>query len=194
MKVQKGPKEDKVSQVMREFSEGKLKSSNGDLVTNKEQALAIALSQAGLSKKSLQKAEILSKAKVLKAQLNDMIKKELETEKGFKRELLEYFRGNSAPKDTEIHAIAEKYNVAPSEVEQTIYRILAEFLRGGLSKGRKTEVDPEEFKLGMQTEQEHSSEPAIVEKIVRDHLTEDPKYYSKLKAMEDGKDSNSASS
>ena len=36
---------------MREFEEGKLKSSNGDLVTSKRQAMAIALSEAGLNVK-----------------------------------------------------------------------------------------------------------------------------------------------
>jgi len=42
--------EDKVHTVMREFKEGKLKSSSGQLVTSREQALAIAMSESGLSK------------------------------------------------------------------------------------------------------------------------------------------------
>ena len=44
-------KQDKVGVVMKEFSDGKLKSSSGDKVTNKNQAMAIALSEAGISKK-----------------------------------------------------------------------------------------------------------------------------------------------
>lgn len=36
----------KVSKVLKEFKSGKLKSSSGDLVTDKKQALAIALSEA----------------------------------------------------------------------------------------------------------------------------------------------------
>ena len=40
----------KVRTVMREFKEGKLKSSSGQKVTNPKQAIAIGLSEAGLSK------------------------------------------------------------------------------------------------------------------------------------------------
>lgn len=36
---------DKVKKVMREFKSGKLKSSSGKKVTNKKQAIAIAISE-----------------------------------------------------------------------------------------------------------------------------------------------------
>ena len=41
----------KVKKVMEEFKAGKLKSSSGQKVTNPKQAIAIGLSEAGLSKK-----------------------------------------------------------------------------------------------------------------------------------------------
>ena len=41
----------KISRVMREFKANKLKSSSGQKVTNPKQAIAIALSEAGQSKK-----------------------------------------------------------------------------------------------------------------------------------------------
>jgi len=41
----------KIRRVMREFKGGKLKSSSGEAVTSPKQALAIALSEAGLSRK-----------------------------------------------------------------------------------------------------------------------------------------------
>ena len=45
-------KQAKVKKVMREFKSGKLKSGgSGKKVKNKKQAIAIALSEAGLSKK-----------------------------------------------------------------------------------------------------------------------------------------------
>jgi hypothetical protein len=42
----------KVGKVMSEFKAGKLKSSSGQKVTNPKQAIAIGLSEAGLSKKA----------------------------------------------------------------------------------------------------------------------------------------------
>ena len=43
---------DKVQKVMKEFKRGDLKSSSGQKVTNPKQAIAIGLSEAGLSKKA----------------------------------------------------------------------------------------------------------------------------------------------
>lgn len=47
---EKGKKEKKMAKVMKEWKEGKLKSSSGDVVTDQKQAIAIAMSEAGLSK------------------------------------------------------------------------------------------------------------------------------------------------
>ena len=41
---------DKVGVVMKEFKRGTLHSGSGDMVTNRKQAIAIALSEAGKSK------------------------------------------------------------------------------------------------------------------------------------------------
>lgn len=49
MKKTKGAK--KVAKVMREYKGGKLKSSSGKKVTSRKQAVAIALSEAGMAKK-----------------------------------------------------------------------------------------------------------------------------------------------
>jgi hypothetical protein len=49
MAVRRGPK--KVAKVMREYKKRKLKSSSGEKVTSRSQAIAIALSEAGMSKK-----------------------------------------------------------------------------------------------------------------------------------------------
>jgi hypothetical protein len=53
MKKSKGEK--KISKVMREYGKGKLKSSSGQKVTSRKMAQAIALSEAGLSKKNKKK-------------------------------------------------------------------------------------------------------------------------------------------
>jgi hypothetical protein len=49
--MKKSKSEKKVATVMREFSKGKLKSSSGQKVTKPSQAKAIAMSEAGMSKK-----------------------------------------------------------------------------------------------------------------------------------------------
>jgi len=48
--LEKSSKEEKISKVMKEFKEGNLKSSSGNVVTDKNQAIAIALSEAGVEK------------------------------------------------------------------------------------------------------------------------------------------------
>lgn len=45
--------DDKVAKVMREFENGTLKLSSGELVTSREQALAIAMSQSSKDGKNV---------------------------------------------------------------------------------------------------------------------------------------------
>ncbi len=65
---------DKVQKVMKEFKRGDLKSSSGQKVTNPKQAIAIGLSEAGLSKKAKGGEMKESKQKV-KEELTFMKKK-----------------------------------------------------------------------------------------------------------------------
>lgn len=44
-------KQKKIARVMREFKAGSLKSSSGEAVKNRRQAIAIAMSEAGMSMK-----------------------------------------------------------------------------------------------------------------------------------------------
>ena len=46
-----GPRRKKVGKVLSEFKAGKLRSGSGAKVKNRKQAVAIALSEAGLSRK-----------------------------------------------------------------------------------------------------------------------------------------------
>lgn len=48
---QEGKMQRKVAKVMREYKAGKLKSSSGQKVTNQKQAVAIAMSEAGIKPK-----------------------------------------------------------------------------------------------------------------------------------------------
>lgn len=42
------------------------------------------------------------------------------------------------------------------------------------------QFEPEQVKMGMQVEMEHTNDPAVASEIVADHLSEDPEYYTKL--------------
>jgi len=57
---------------------------------------------------------------------------------------------------------------------------------GGLSdKGPPKDLDKKQLEMGIEVEMEHTSDKSIAKEIAMDHLTEDPKYYSKLKKMEE---------
>lgn len=77
----------KVGKVMSEFKAGKLKSSSGQKVTNPKQAIAIGLSEAGLSKKA--KGGAMKESKM-------MVKKEVE-----------FMKKKGAPKSMVKHEAAE---------------------------------------------------------------------------------------
>lgn len=49
--------------------------------------------------------------------------------------------------------------------------------------------DPEELKLGIEVEREHTNYKAIATIIAKQHLAEDPQYYSKLKTKQSEEDS-----
>jgi hypothetical protein len=56
-------------------------------------------------------------------------------------------------------------------------------LSGGIGDNTPTtEVDPIQLSTGIQIEMEHTNDTEIAQSIAMDHLTEDPKYYSKLVA------------
>jgi len=56
-------------------------------------------------------------------------------------------------------------------------------LPGGIGDNTPTnEVDPIQLSIGIQIEMEHTNDIKIAQSIAMDHLTEDPKYYSKLVA------------
>jgi hypothetical protein len=63
---------------------------------------------------------------------------------------------------------------------------VSEKIPGGLSDGKNPEdFDPKSLAEGTKVEMEHTSDPEIAKEIAMDHLTEDPRYYEKLKTIED---------
>lgn len=88
-------KQSKVAKVMREFKSGSLKSSSGKKVTNPKQAIAIGLSEAGMSKPKMKEGGQMKESKAMmkkevsfmkkKGAPKSMIKHEMAEAKGMKK-------------------------------------------------------------------------------------------------------------
>jgi len=175
------PQEDiQVHTVIKAFTNGTLKDFRGEKVTSKEQAIAMALSKTGVTIQSMQKAEIRNKLLDVRKSLENKLEKELSNDKALRTEIIKFFKANPQPTDVQMHGLAEKLQVEAPELEQLVYSILSDIISGGVSGGKDTVVDAKELDMGIQVEAEHTSDTAIQEKIARDHLAEDPKYYTKL--------------
>lgn len=62
---------------------------------------------------------------------------------------------------------------------------LGDKISGGLSDGQPdSDFDSSQLKSGIEIEREHTQDRDKAKEIAKDHLTEDPKYYTHLKEME----------
>lgn len=61
-------------------------------------------------------------------------------------------------------------------------------IKGGLAdKKNPSDFNKKQLEAGIKVEMEHTSSKKIAKEIAMDHLTEDPKYYTKLKKIESKK-------
>jgi hypothetical protein len=176
--------DDKIARVMTEYKNGTLKDPQGNRVTDRAQALAIALSEAGVSAKSLQKTEILNKVRTIKDQLKNQLRKELAKDDSIDRQIYELFGSKDIVTDDDVHGLAEKLNIIPHDLEGKIYAILTGVFHAGKSKGKKIDATPDQIKKGISTEMEHTNNSVIAEKIAMDHFVENQVYYDWLDWME----------
>ena len=83
------------------------------------------------------------------------------------------------PTEEAVPEEAPKEEEAPEAEEPT-----EDVLPGGKADGQpSSDFDPEQMKMGIKVESEHTDDPKVAEEIARDHLAEDPEYYTKLKAI-----------
>jgi len=60
-----------------------------------------------------------------------------------------------------------------------------ESLKGGKGDNRPdSDFEPQQLKNGIKTELEHTKNHKVAKEIAKDHLSEDPNYYKKLKKIE----------
>lgn len=108
--------------------------------------------------------------------------------------IAEWLRANPNPDDNKVHAWAEELEMEVDDLEEAIYRLASEHARelgkadkipGGLAAGkRRSDFDPDQVRMGIEVEMEHTDDRQVALEIALDHLAEDPRYYTHLKEME----------
>lgn len=87
-----------------------------------------------------------------------------------------------------IQKLAKLLNVTGKELddlgEKNVETILANI--GEHDFTPDSDFDPEQLRMGIEIEKEHTKSTLIAKLIAKDHLKEDPKYYTKLRKMEAG--------
>jgi hypothetical protein len=104
--------------------------------------------------------------------------------------IMEFFKENPNPSDEGeggVHAFAEELGINTHKFEEYIYSILSSIFAAGYAyeeKFTEADADPEQLKMGIKVEMEHTTDPLIAKRISLDHLSEIPDYYTRLAKME----------
>ncbi len=167
-KAQTPEQSKKIEKVMKEFKDGTLKSSSGEKVTERSQAIAIALSEAGLSKKKEDKKE------VKKAEDDDMSPETID-------KVLELFDMQKG-EDGKLIPLEKAEKLEGGKADGMSLEDLCEHHDKMDHKETKEEILTilkKQFELGKKEEKEHTDDESKVEEIVKDHLKGDLRYYTK---------------
>jgi hypothetical protein len=118
--------------------------------------------------------------------INDYLNEKKEPKDDLKTKIVDFIVSNPNPADSKFHAFAEKMGMEPDDLESVAYSMLSDFFANGRyqEKGQGKKFDEQELKWGIEIEAEHTISKAMAERIAKDHLTELPDYYSRLKKME----------
>lgn len=122
--------------------------------------------------------------------ITSKISEYLSEEKGnedMQKKLMDFFKENPSPPDADIHAFSDKEKINTHKFEAYIYDILGSILGAGRAKEKgfeEKDADPEQLKMGIKVEMEHTTNPLIAKRIALDHLAEIKDYYTRLKKME----------
>ena len=101
--------------------------------------------------------------------------------------IFDQYKGNDSPPDEVIHKKAEELGIDPDVLEAGIYKAFVELLHNMPGKHNDvpdSKFNPQELEWGIDIEKEHTDNPEIAKHIAKDHLTEIPDYYTRLKKLE----------
>ena len=82
-------------------------------------------------------------------------------------------------------SLAASLKITVEQLNTEIYATMTSFFNRGLFvKNPNSPMPEDQLRMGIKVEMEHSDNVLVAERIARDHLTEDPSYYTKLAEME----------
>lgn len=122
--------------------------------------------------------------------ITDKIKNYLKEDEGDEEihlKIFQFFKENSKPSDKQVHSFAESLGIDEHKFEEHIYMIMGSIFAAGKAYEEsitEEDVDPEELKMGIKVEMEHTTDPEISKRIALDHLAEIDDYYTRLAKME----------
>jgi hypothetical protein len=101
--------------------------------------------------------------------------------------IIDFFKDNPRPPDKDVHSFAGELGIDEHKFEEHIYSILGDIFAYGRAKEKgftEADADPNELKMGIEVEMEHTRCPLLAKRIAIDHLAEFPDYYTRLAKME----------
>lgn len=118
--------------------------------------------------------------------IEDYVKEEVDMNE-LHSKIMSFFKENPTPTDEEVHSFAESNGMDEHKFEEHVYMILGSFLGAGKALEEDItveDVDPDELKMGIKVEMEHTTDPKLSTRIALDHLAEIDDYYTRLAKME----------
>jgi len=119
--------------------------------------------------------------------LSDYMKEKeiLENKDNKLEKLIDFFTKTKKIEDSDVHDLADSLDMDPDQFEEIIYGMLTSFWNKGRynEKGRPS-VSISEVEKGIKVEMEHTDNEMMAKRIVLDHLSEIPDYYTRLLKME----------
>ncbi len=101
--------------------------------------------------------------------------------------ITKFFTENPYPDFVDVYKFIQKMGISQHQFDRVTYELLSALIHGvGKHKDVPiTEFDPEQIRMGIEIEKEHTDSEAIAQQIAKDHLAEIPDYYTRLKKMEE---------
>ena len=105
--------------------------------------------------------------------------------------IVEFFKDSPKASPEQFNEFVELLGEDEDDMQERVNRLMGvfvEFLANGRANEKnvvEADVDPEELKIGVEVEFEHTTNKETAQRIAMDHLAELKDYYTRLKKMEE---------